>query len=208
MHEVSQGLSLVHHMAISPRARAVQVAARDASEEGGHAPHLTPIRAITDQLAKSVEDIAQPEGDPYRCDRQYLKSQLAIGSYYAKRERMLEAFSVFAELWASCAVRVALAAGLLDDPLATEPESDKHSKPHEKLGTPRVRKRAADASGAVSWRELQPPRKSDTADSRTLAWTGSWKLTPNCAARCNVRTSSSPSDATRWITAGWAGPGS
>lgn len=126
VRDVSHVLSLVRHADASHAAGAARDAAENAtstaSDQGSHSSahdtvasaRLAPMRALAAQLADSLAPLARGAGDPGRLDRAYLESQLALARYYEERGRMLEAFSVLAELWTSCATRVALSAGLVE----------------------------------------------------------------------------------------------
>lgn len=113
VRDVSHALSLVRHADVADRAREARKAASRVALAGDTVtPRLAPMRALADRLSCSLEPIALDEGDPQRLDEAYLRSQLALARYYERRGRMLEAFSVLRELWVSCALRVAEAAGV------------------------------------------------------------------------------------------------
>ncbi|HQP38108.1 MAG TPA: TM1812 family CRISPR-associated protein, partial [Polyangiaceae bacterium] len=157
---LGDSLSLVRHDHIGELAN--QAVARidgAASELAGHS-RLAPLAHMLDGMKESVMPLVGPGDQWSSVSDDYLEHQVAIARWMAAHGRVVEAFSFLRETVISCAVRIALAAGIED-----LPAGNKRLPPEHKDYRGMADGLAALKSGAI----VGQPREADRQLAGKLA---------------------------------------
>jgi CRISPR-associated DxTHG motif protein len=120
---LGDALTLVRQDQVAKAASDVVTALDRASQEiDGHA-RLEPLRHVLGQVRGSVARLKASYGSWADLSDDYLYHQLDIACWLGDHKRVVEAFSVLRELVTSCAVRIAVSAGI--GTVGDAPPSDK-----------------------------------------------------------------------------------
>ncbi len=124
---LSDALTLVRHDQIAATATAIHRQLEDVKLQAKTAPALTPWGHLAELIAADVStltvfaDGSSPWTNEQVVTDAYLRNEIAGARWLQQRRRPVEAFCILREVVTSCAVRIALAAGVTNLPQPEKP---------------------------------------------------------------------------------------